>query len=87
MSESSPKVVTLYPHNFRDIPNTLRYIADAIEKGEHGELRSCAVVLQKSNGAITDVFGLGSGEGADTVGILFSGAQYVSNILTKEREQ
>lgn len=50
------EVVTAYETNFRDVPATLRVIADEIEAGKHGDVGQCAVVLL---GETCEVFGAG----------------------------
>lgn len=49
-------VTTLFGSNFRDIPTTLRIIAEQIEAGEFGEVKEGALVI---SGVSLEVFGLG----------------------------
>lgn len=64
---STPKVVELYPSNFRDPVATLRVIADEIESGKYGEVGCVGVVLL---GNSMEVFGAGEDSEAPSVGLL-----------------
>lgn len=50
------EIVTLRDSNHRDIPATLRAIADQVENGDYGACGSAAVVVL---GDTMEVFGLG----------------------------
>lgn len=50
-------IVTLHESNFRQVPQTLRTIADAIEKGEYGDVRQCALVVMAGR---PEVFAMGA---------------------------
>lgn len=66
------KVVPLQETNFRQIPETLRIIADQIEEGEFGEVGEVALVVM---GTTTEVFGLGPrSDGSSTACMLMAGA-------------
>jgi hypothetical protein len=62
------KVVELNSSNFRDIPATLRQIADDIEAGKCGEVRSVALV--RDNGEEINVHGLGECSAAEAYMLL-----------------
>lgn len=62
------KIVELQSHNFRDIPATLRQIADDIEAGKCGEVRSVALV--RDNGEEISVHGLGECSAAEAYMLL-----------------
>lgn len=64
---ASLKVVTLHESNYRDPVATLRVIADAIEKGEYGEVGCAGVVLL---GDKMEVFGMGRDSEAPSVALL-----------------
>lgn len=68
---SEDNVVSLYPSNFRDVPATLRQIADQIEKGQFGEVGSTAVVILRDT---MDVFGLGEDSEPCAIGMLLHAA-------------
>lgn len=57
-------VVELYPSNYRDIPKTLRVIADQMEAGTYGHIKKCAVVTFDCQGNV-ELFGLGSIKGPE----------------------
>lgn len=65
------KVVTLQETNFRDVPATLRAIADAIDADEYGDVVQASIVMQTHQ---TLVFHLGEGDAADAH-LLFACAQ------------
>lgn len=65
-------VKTLYDSNFRDVPATLRHIADQIEAGKYGTVGSVGLVLL---GDTLEVFGIGpDSEAPSTALILNAGA-------------
>jgi hypothetical protein len=66
-------VETIYDFNFRDVPKTLRYIAERIEAGVYGEIGEAAFVLRGSEGL--EIFGLG-GADAGTSHLLFTAAAH-----------
>lgn len=51
-------VEIIHSSNSRDVPATLRLIADQIESGEHGEVKSATLVVE---GTMIDVCHLGAG--------------------------
>ncbi len=59
MERENLKVITLQSSNFRDVPQTLRNIADGIESGDYGDVLQMALVLQ---GSRLDVFHAGQGD-------------------------
>lgn len=59
------KVVTMREVSLRDIPGQLRLLADAIERGDHGEVSCAGAVLIGSSFAS---FGWGDGCNGDSVG-------------------
>jgi hypothetical protein len=59
MERENLKVITLQSSNFRDVPQTLRNIADGIESGNFGDVLQMALVLQ---GSQLDVFHAGQGD-------------------------
>lgn len=61
------EVVTLYDSNIRDVPATLRNIADSIEAGEYGHVGCAGLVIL---GDTMEVFGMGSDSPAPSVGLL-----------------
>ena len=65
-------VKTLYESNFRDVPATLRHIADEIEAGAYGEVGIVGLVLL---GDTLEVFGIGPDSEAPSIAqILNAGA-------------
>jgi len=77
-------VVPLPTAVLRDVPAMLREWADAIEAGEHGEVRRCALVLD-ADGRIK-VATAGEGEPAAELHLLLCmGASVVLGRLVKER--
>ncbi len=65
-------VETLYESNMRDIPATMRYVADQIEAGEFGHVGEAAFVLM---GDKVEVFGWGEiQDGCTTAVLLQAGA-------------
>jgi len=61
------EVVTLYDSNARDVPATLRKIADQIEAGEYGTVGSAGLVVL---GDTMEVFGLGASAEAPSIALL-----------------
>lgn len=53
------EVKTLYTQNCRDIPKTLRLIADQIEAGDYPDANEAVLVL---SGSEFDVFGIGEAD-------------------------
>jgi hypothetical protein len=69
---SDSNVVALYETNYRDVPATLRVIADEIEAGKYGEVSCLAVALL---GDTMEVFGLGpDSDGTASASLLQAGA-------------
>ena len=62
------EVKTLYESNYRDVPKTLRLIADEIEAGKHGEVIEGIVVIHSANGV--ECFGQGDSEIKSAFGLL-----------------
>lgn len=73
-------VTTLYETNFRNIPETLRVIAEQIESGELGEIKEGALVIF---GNRLEVFGLGAAnyDGGSTHLLLTAGANKLANTV------
>lgn len=66
-----PKIVELYPSNYRDPVATLRKIADEMEAGEFGPVGCVGVVLM---GNAVHVFGAGlDSEPAPVATLLYAG--------------
>lgn len=73
------ELVTLYDTNFRDPAKTLRKIADEIERGDFGEVGSCAIVVM---GDKLEVFACGpDAEGPSTAMLLHAGFSRLSRAL------
>jgi len=73
------EVKTIYPSNMRNMPASLRMLADAIERGDHGKVKAIVFVLRREGvntcehiGA-TEVFGIGEGDFWEHLGILQGG--------------
>lgn len=80
MSEGS-NVTTLYHSNFRDIPASLRVVAEQISAGEYDTVTGAALVLYGTDGAqpCVAVFGMGEhSSDIETVGILACGQQFLT---------
>lgn len=76
---ASLNVVPLYESNHRDPAATLRRIADEIEAGQYGDVRSAAVVLL---GGTMEVFGMGSDAEGPSIGMLLhSGFMRISKAI------
>lgn len=78
------EVKTLYPSNRLEVVPTLRAIADQIERGDLGDVGSCAVVTL---GTKLEVFGMGQ----DSVGpsihlLLLAGANKLQHGLLEHGE-
>jgi hypothetical protein len=73
-------VTSLYETNFRDIPATLRVIAEQIERGDLGEVTEGALVIF---GQRLDIFGLGctNHDGGSTHLLLTAGANKLADRL------
>lgn len=61
------ELVTLYQHNLRDPAAVLREIADAVERGDYGNVGAVAVVVL---GSQMDVFGFGPDSEAPSIALL-----------------
>lgn len=62
-------VKTLYESNFRDVPATLRRIADEIEAGSYGDVGCAGLVLL---GGSLEVFGMGPDSEAPSVALVLN---------------
>ena len=60
-------VKTIYESNFRDVPATLRRIADEIEAGNYGEVSCVGLALL---GDSLEVFGIGPDSEAPSVALV-----------------
>ncbi len=64
-------VVALSPGpKLDDVAGMLRALADAIEAGEHGELKRCIVVCDRDDDGWPDVFGYGDASARDAIASL-----------------
>lgn len=61
------EVVPLFESNFRDVPATLRTIADEIENGEWGEVTDATFLLL---GDKLEIFGMGKNSDAGTTSLM-----------------
>ncbi|MND20873.1 hypothetical protein D3C76_47890 [compost metagenome] len=66
------EVVTLYDSNYRDVPATLRRIADMIEHGNLAGAKEAALVVMAPAGL--EVFGLGDADATGAHYLLCCGA-------------
>lgn len=62
-------VKTIYESNFRDVPATLRRIADEIEAGNYGEVSCVGLVLL---GDSLEVFGIGPDSEAPSIALVLN---------------
>jgi hypothetical protein len=62
-------VKTIYESNFRDVPATLRRIADEIEAGNYGEVSCVGLALL---GDSLEVFGIGPDSEAPSVALVLN---------------
>lgn len=62
-------VKTIYESNFRDVPATLRRIADEIEAGSYGEVSCVGLVLL---GDSLEVFGIGPDSEAPSIALVLN---------------
>lgn len=69
MTDKPPplNVVPIYPSNFRQVPETLRRIADEVEAGTYGAIGCAGLVLL---GDRVHVFGMGPDSAAPSVALL-----------------
>lgn len=65
------EIVSLYESNMRDIPATLREIADEIEEGKYGNVGCAGLVIL---GDTMEMFGMGEDSDVPSVNILFNAA-------------
>lgn len=77
MADIAPlQLVTLYPHNFREVAKTLRHIADDVDAGNHGDVQTLAMVMLGDRGVQT--FGIGPASSSGDVVIAFqAGSAFV----------
>lgn len=74
----------IYPSNSRDIPASLRRLAEDIEKDVYGKVHGCAFVLDTSP---PNAFYWGDGEaGPNGFLLLHTGAQLVMKAVTANHE-
>ena len=72
-------VVQLQSSNFRDVPATLRKIADSIESGDFGDVHDACLILDADS---IDVFHAGGGDVSDAIMLMNCGiAKLTSTIL------
>lgn len=78
------KVVPLDVYNFQDPAGTLRRIADEIDSGALGDVKSVGIAL--FNGKLK-AWGAGKDSSAPTIGLLFSAAHIMmANTLVESDE-
>jgi hypothetical protein len=65
------EIVTLYKSNIRDVPGTLREVADEIERGDYGDVSTLGVAVM---GDRLEVFGAGDDSLGPSVALLFNAA-------------
>lgn len=70
-------VIALVGQNFHDIPALLREMADAIERGDHGDVVSGAGVLLDRDGRPV-VFGWGQTDSVHSIGMFQIGATWLA---------
>jgi hypothetical protein len=76
-------LVILRESTLRDVPATLRQIADRIDAGEYGKARSCVLVLRAD---AVEVMYMGDGEpGPSAHLLLHAGAAQVVEKFTRGR--
>lgn len=76
MTKPDLKLVTLNESNFRDVPPTLRKLADEIEAGKFGAVGAAALVIL---GDQMNVFGMGvDSEGPSIAVLLHAGFMRLS---------
>lgn len=64
-------VVPIYNSNFRQVPETLRFIAKEIEAGKYGDVGCAGLVIV---GDTMEMFGMGEDADAPSVALLFQAA-------------
>lgn len=75
------EVKTLYRSNSRDIPATLRLIADQIESGDFGEAKAVTLVVQADK---LDVCHLGEGTSDDAHMLLSLGRRKLETMIMRQ---
>ena len=77
------EVKTIYESNARQVVETMRRNADAIERGEHGDVQAVvSVMLVAKNGVDTvEVFGLGETSYWPSIGILQAGVSRLTGMI------
>lgn len=83
MSCADLKVVTLYDSNHRDVPKTLRRIADGISQGDEGNVVEASVVIRRDDGTV-DVFAIGDANETSAVALLEKGKFKIMYICAME---
>lgn len=78
------EVKTLYNSNSRDIPATLRLIADQIESGEFGEPQAVTLVVQANK---IDVCHLGAGTSDKAHLLLCLGQRKLEQMVIRQIEE
>jgi hypothetical protein len=74
-----PKIIET---TLRDIPGRLRELADAIDSGQHKDIRTCAIVLSFEDEPMR-IFGYGDRSEHDTIGLtLLAAANQVARNIT-----
>jgi hypothetical protein len=62
------KVVQLHQSTLRDVPAKLRMLAEAIERGDHGHVSTCAVAVM---GETMEIYSFGDDSSAPSAALLF----------------
>lgn len=65
------EIVTLYKSNMRDVPATLREIADEIEAGKYGNVGCAGLAIM---GDKVEAFGMGEDSDGCSIAMLFHAA-------------
>lgn len=76
------EVKTLYASNASQVAETLRKNADAIERGEYGQVRCAVMVIVGGNDVENiDVFGMGNTNFWDSLGVLQGGISKLNRMI------
>ena len=77
------EVKTIYESNARQVAATMRKNADAIERGEHGDVQAVvSVMLVSKNGSdAIEVFGLGETTYWNSLGVLQAGISKLTRMI------
>jgi len=87
-SEEKPKlrkIETLYENNRRNVSETLRYIAEHLDKGSYGDMESAVLILRRKPNpedsyiGSVEVFGIGAGDYDASVTLMSQGLNQLLN--------